>query len=40
VVPIIEIDEITIAAGRPGERTGKIIKIFRDYTARFAAGVI
>jgi branched-chain amino acid aminotransferase len=40
VVPIVRIDEAPIASGRPGEGTGKIMELFRDYTARFAAGVI
>jgi len=38
VVPIVRIDETPVAAGLPGARTKKIMKLFRDYTARFAAG--
>lgn len=38
VVPIVRIDETTIAAGCPGERTKKIMSLFSDCTSRFAAG--
>lgn len=40
VVPIIQIDETLIANGLPGERTKKLMEIFADFTARFAAGEI
>lgn len=40
VVPVIRIDETRIAAGRPGKRTRKVMELFREYTARFAAGEI
>ncbi len=38
VVPIVRIDETPVADSLPGERTKKIMKIFADFTARFAAG--
>ncbi len=38
VVPVIRVDETVISSGRPGERTKKVMELFRDYTDRFAAG--
>ncbi len=39
LVPVVRIDDTPIGTGRPGKRTRRIMKIFREYTARFAAGV-
>ncbi len=38
VVPVVQIDGTPISSGLPGERTKKLMELFRDYTARFAAG--
>jgi branched-chain amino acid aminotransferase len=40
VVPVVRIDETPVGPGRPGERTRRIMDLFADYTARFAAGGI
>ena len=37
VVPVVKVDDTVISTGRPGERTRKIMELFRQYTARFAA---
>jgi len=38
VVPIVQIDDLTIGSGKPGERTLKIMKTFREYTEAFGKG--
>ncbi len=40
VVPVVKIDDLVIGKGKPGERTLKAMKIFRDYTDRFSRGEI
>ena len=40
LVPVVRIDESPLAAGLPGERTRRMMEIFREYTGRFAAGEI
>jgi branched-chain amino acid aminotransferase len=36
IVPVVRWDEITIGNGKPGERTGRLIQAFGEYTARYA----
>ncbi|MCP4133066.1 MAG: branched-chain amino acid aminotransferase [bacterium] len=40
VVPIVKIDELTIGNGKPGERSLKVMELFRDYTEKFGKGLI
>ncbi len=36
VVPIVNIDAVTIGDGLPGSRTLKIMELFREYTSRYS----
>jgi len=38
VFPVVRVDETVISAGTPGPRTSEVMKLFRDYTTRFALG--
>lgn len=40
IVPIIQVDDIVIANGKPGERTRKVMQLFRDYTIAYGQGKI
>ena len=35
IVPIIKVNDLTIGQGKPGEKTRKVMKLFRDYTTEF-----
>jgi branched-chain amino acid aminotransferase len=37
IVPIVQVDEDGIGAGKPGERTRALMQSFADYTARLSA---
>jgi branched-chain amino acid aminotransferase len=37
IVPIVQVDEDRIGAGKPGERTCTLMQAFADYTARLSA---
>ncbi len=38
VVPVTKIDDLTIGDGKPGERTLKVMQLFRDHTDKFGNG--
>jgi branched-chain amino acid aminotransferase len=38
VVPVVRINERPVADGRPGSQTREVMKVFRDYTIRYAGG--
>lgn len=38
VFPVVRVDDTMISGGNPGPRTRKVMELFRNYTARFAAG--
>jgi branched-chain amino acid aminotransferase len=40
IVPIIQVDDIVIGDGRPGQRTQKVMQLFRDYTTAFGLGKV
>ena len=40
IVPIIQVDDIVIANGKPGERTRKVMQLFEDYTIAYGQGKI
>ena len=40
VVPIIQVDDIVIADGRPGRRTQKVMQLFKDYTTAYGQGKV
>ena len=40
IVPIIQVDDIIIGDGRPGERTQKVMQLFRDYTTAYGQGKV
>ena len=40
IVPIIQVDDIVIANGKPGERTRKVMQLFKDYTTAYGQGKI
>ena len=40
VVPIIQVDDIVIGDGRPGQRTQKVMQLFRDYTTAYGLGEV
>jgi branched-chain amino acid aminotransferase len=39
VVPIVQVDEHTIGNGAPGDKTRRIMQLFRDYTTAYGRGV-
>ncbi len=40
VFPVVRVDDTVISTGSPGPRTRRVMKLFRDYTTRFAQGSI
>jgi branched-chain amino acid aminotransferase len=40
VVPVIQVDDIVIGDGRPGQRTQKVMQLFRDYTTAYGLGKV
>ena len=40
VVPIIQVDDIVIADGQPGQRTRKVMQLFRDHTTAYGQGKV
>lgn len=38
IVPIVQVDDITIADGKLGERTRKVMQLFKDYTTAYGLG--
>ena len=40
IVPIIKVDDIVIGDGRPGQRTQKVMQLFRDYTTAYGQGKV
>ena len=38
IVPIIKVNDMTIASGRPGERARKVMNLFRNYTTAYGKG--
>lgn len=38
IVPIVQWDDVAIGNGSPGERTGRLIQAFRQYTAQYEGG--
>lgn len=40
IVPIIQVDDITIGDGLPGRRTQKVMQLFKDYTTAYGLGKI
>lgn len=40
IVPIIQVDDIVIGDGRPGQRTQKVMQLFRDYTTKYGRGKV
>jgi branched-chain amino acid aminotransferase len=37
IVPVVQVDEDRIGAGKPGKRTGTLMQAFADYTTRLSA---
>jgi branched-chain amino acid aminotransferase len=40
IVPIIQINDMMVGSGKPGERTRKVMQLFRDYTTAFGRGEV
>ena len=40
VVPIIQVDDMVVGDGRPGQRTHKVMQLFRDYTTAYGQGKV
>ena len=40
IVPIIQVDDIVIGDGKPGQRTRKVMQLFRDYTTAYGQGKV
>ena len=40
IVPIVQVDDIVIGDGRPGQRTQKVMQLFRDYTTAYGQGKV
>jgi branched-chain amino acid aminotransferase len=40
IVPIIQVDDIVIGDGQPGQRTQKVMRLFRDYTTAYGQGKV
>ena len=40
VFPVVQVDDTVISAGTPGPKTRQVMKLFRDYTTRFALGKV
>ncbi len=40
IVPITQIDDVTIGNGKPGKRTQKVMQLFREYTTKFGRGEV
>ena len=40
VVPIIQVDDLKIGNGTPGESTRKVMQLFRDYTTAYGQGKV
>jgi len=40
VFPVVRVDETVISDGIPGPRTRRVMRLFRDYTTRFALGKV
>ncbi len=38
IVPIVQVDDTVIGDGRPGQRTQKVMQLFRDYTTKYGLG--
>jgi branched-chain amino acid aminotransferase len=38
VVPVVQVNDLTVGHGKPGPQTRKIIQLFRDYTTAFSRG--
>ncbi|MDC7241508.1 MAG: aminotransferase class IV [Spirochaetales bacterium] len=38
IVPIIQVDELTIADGKPGEKTLKVMELFKEFTTAYGLG--
>ena len=38
VVPVIQVDDLIVNGGKPGEKTGEIMRLFRETTAAFGQG--
>jgi branched-chain amino acid aminotransferase len=40
IVPVVAIDGKTVGSGKPGDRTRKVMKLFRDYTQAYGQGKV
>ncbi len=40
IVPIIQVDDIVIGDGKPGQRTRKVMQLFKDYTTAYGQGKV
>jgi branched-chain amino acid aminotransferase len=40
IVPIVQVDDIVIGDGLPGQRTQKVMQLFRDYTTAYGLGKV
>jgi branched-chain amino acid aminotransferase len=40
IVPIVQVDDIVIGDGKPGQRTRKVMQLFRDYTTAYGQGKV
>jgi len=40
IVPIVQVDDTVIGDGRPGQRTQKVMQLFRDYTTKYGLGKV
>lgn len=40
VVPVVQIDDLTIGEGKPGKNTRKMMRLFREYTDAYGRGEI
>jgi len=40
VVPIIQVNDVTIGDGKPGANTRKVMQLFRDYTTAYGLGKV
>jgi branched-chain amino acid aminotransferase len=38
VVPVVQVNDLTVGHGKPGPQTRKLIQLFRDYTTAFSRG--
>ncbi len=40
VLPVVQIDDIVVGDGKPSDETREVMRMFRDYTERYARGEI